>query len=183
MSRNNRRYRDLKRQISQPSPQQTLAKDELGQVLDNLNAWGFLEDQQQADHRDILCFGPGVFRGYLPVTWAGVTLWHKPRGYYFYDTLGMLGIWAVRPEPGVLRVLVGTRQLSYALPFFNPESYYRRIQQEFRTFYQDNGSPPPDDQCRYSVTYDAACRLEMRRAIEDEIIRWASEQHTAGQGW
>lgn len=182
--RYNRRYRDLKEQIKQRSLHHTPPQpnDALGQALDDVNAWGFLDDQQQAQHRAISCFGPGVFRGYLPVAWVGVAIWHKPRGYYFYDTLGMIGIWALRAEPDAVDIVLGTRTLAYKLPFFNPESYYRRIQQEFRTFYQDNGAPPAPEERRLTVRYDPAQRLDIRRAIEDELILWAAQQN-APAGW
>jgi hypothetical protein len=133
-----RRYRDIKQRMQQKVPRPAAAKhdDALGQVLDDLNAWGFLADQQQAHHERINCFGPGIFRGYLPITWAGVAIWYKPRGYYFYDTLSLIGIWTLRAAPTQVDVTLGVRQLRYALPFFNPESYYYRIQQEFRTAIQ-----------------------------------------------
>ncbi|MBZ0300567.1 MAG: hypothetical protein K8J31_12535 [Anaerolineae bacterium] len=178
MSRSNRRYRDLKQQIQRPAPLSSQAerRDDLGQALDEVNAWGLLEEQQQAHHRLMTCFGPAIFRGYLPVAWAGVAIWHKPRGYYFYDTLGLLGIWALRTGERGVEMVVGTRVLTYMLPFFNPESYYRRIQTEFRTFYKESASPPPDEQRRYTACYDPARRLDLRREIEDEVSRWAAEQ-------
>jgi len=177
MSRFNRRYRDLKRQLQQRSPQPAAAKhdDELGQVLDDLNAWGFLEDQHQNHHEKISCFGPGHFRGYLPITWAGVGLWYKQRGYYYYDHIQLVGIWAQRPVPDQIEVVLGVRDLAYALPFFNPESYYRRIQEEFRTFYKDSGAPPAPEEQRYKVIYESTKRLEVRRALEDEMIIWATD--------
>jgi hypothetical protein len=181
MSRSHRRYRDLKRQISPPTPPTDL-KDDLGRALDDLNAWGFLEDQQQTRHRLITCYGPGVFRGYLPAAWVGVVIWHKRKGYYFYDTLGLLGIWAQHSGPDI-EIMIGTRHLHYTLPFFNPESYYYRIQQEFRTFYKDSGSPPPPEQRRYVTCYDAGRRLDIRREIEAELNAWANEQDIPQTGW
>lgn len=181
MSRSNRRYRDLKQHIRrhelQPVPD---VKDDLGRALDEVNAWGYLEDQQQASHRTISCFGPGTFRGYLPVAWAGVGIWYKQKGYYFYDTLGLLGVWALRTEGDAVDLIIGTRTLTYTLPFFNPESYYRRIQTEFRTYYKDSGSPPGNDQRRYTTRYDPARRLEIRREIEEELRVWAAEQNSTG---
>jgi hypothetical protein len=177
MSRSNRRYRDIKRQLQENAPQPAAAKhdDELGRVLDELNAWGFLEAQQQRRHEKVSCFGPGHFRGYLPITWAGVGVWYKQRGYYYYDRIQLVGIWALRSLPEQIEVVLGVRDLIYAMPFFNPESYYRRIQQEFRTFYKDSGAPPSAAQQRYSTNYDPTRRLEIRRALEDELIIWATE--------
>lgn len=185
MSRFNRRYRDLKRQLEQRAPKPLAAKhdDELGKVLDEINAWGFLEAQQESHHAKITCFGPGTFRGYLPVTWAGVAMWYKQRGYYYYNTIHLIGIWALRRADDHIDIAIGTRELVYALPFFNPESYYRRIQQEFRTFYKDSGSPPADDQCRQVSRYDPARRLEIRREIEDNLVEWAYEQNPPKLPW
>lgn len=184
MGRNNRRsrdYRDLKTHIQQP-PKPVRLDDDLGHVLDDLNAWGFLEEQQQSSPRAISCFGPGVFRGYLPVAWVGVVVWHKPRGYYFYDTLGLIGIWSLRADDGI-DVVVGRRNLTYNLPFFNAESYYRLIQKEFRTFYKDSGSPPSEAGRTYTMRYDPAQRLDIRREIEAELQRWATEHNTPRSGW
>jgi hypothetical protein len=176
MRRSNSYYKDLKQRVRKRSyPPASSPSDELGRTLDDLNAWGFLDEQAQARHAPITCYGPGVFRGYLPQTWAGVILWYKRRGYYYYDTLFLLGIWALRGENDCIKVLLGQRQLNYDLPFFNPESYYRRIQEEFRTYYKDSGTPPPADQCRYQVCYDPARRLDTRREIEDELVFWAAE--------
>ena len=184
-SRSNRHYRDLKQRLEAQTPKPLDAKhdDALGKALDDLNAWGFLEAQQAAHHAKITCFGPAVFRGYLPVKWAGVAVWYKQRGYYFYDTIHLVGIWALRRDSGEIGVVVGSRDMTYALPFFNPESYYRRIQDEFRTFYKDNGHPPPDDACRYVAVYDPANRLDMRRQIEDELAEWAYEQNPPHLPW
>ncbi len=148
-------------------------RDALGQVLDDLNAWGYLEEQQQTRHDSITCYGPGVFRGYLPLTWAAVTIWYKQRGYYYYDHLYLLGIWAMRSDEDTTQVIVGQRVLDYELPFFNPDSYYRRIQEEYRIFYKDSGAPPTGENQRYSVTYDPAARLDIRREIEDALRLWA----------
>src|SRR5690606_21121070 len=180
-SRRNRDFRNLKTHIQQSTLPVKL-DDDLGRVLDDLNVWAFLVEQQCASHRAISCFGPGVFRGYLPVAWVGVVIWHKPRGYYFYDTLGMIGIWSLRAEDGI-DVVVGRRELTYNMPFFNAESYYRRIQQEFRTYYKDGGGPPPVDQCSYVIRYDPARRLDIRREIEAELQRWADEQDAVKRSW
>ena len=185
MSRFNRRYRDLKKRLEQRAPQPLEARhdSELAKVLDDINAWGFLEAQQQAHHPKITCYGPGVLKGYLPVTWAGVVMWYKQRGYYFYDTIQLVGIWAVRRSPEQVTVEIGTRDLVYGLPFFNPESYYRRIQEEFRTFYKDSGGPPPAESCFYNIVYDPARRLEIRREVEDELDEWAYRQNPPKLPW
>ena len=143
-------------------------------MLDDLNAWGFLEEQVQAHHTSITCYGPRIVRGFLPVTWAGVVLWYKRRGYYFYDRLFLLGLWAQREVSEEVQVVLGLRELNYDLPFFNPESYYRRLQEDFQIYYKDNGAPPPLDQSLYHACYVPERRLDIRREIEDELIVWAA---------
>lgn len=149
---------------------------DLGSVLDEVNAWGLLEEQQAAQHRDISCFGPDVFRGFLPCAWVGVALWYKQKGYFFYGRLQLLGIWALRGDgdkDGVTMVS-GLRTLHYALPFFNAESYYHRIQREFRTSYMDNGQPPATAAARYRTAWEPARRLEIRRELEALLQQWAA---------
>jgi hypothetical protein len=168
MSRSrHRRIRDRLRTASQPPAPRS---DALGQALDAVNAWGFLEDLVLRDPKAINCFGPGVFRGLLPVSWVGVCLWYRQRGYYHYRTLHLLGIWAV--QAAEIRLLVGTKALAYSQPVFNAEAYFFRIQREFRTFYADDGSPPPEADCLYTSSYDPALRLATRQAIETALAGW-----------
>ncbi len=147
--------------------------DPLGNVLDEVNAWGLLAGQQEAQHRAITVFGPDVFRGFLPRAWAGVALWYKQKGYYFYDRIQLLGIWTLRQDDDSIAVVSGLRSLRYALPFFSAESYYHRIQREFRTCYMDNGQPPAVSACRYTTVWDPIRRLELRSELEDLLLQWA----------
>ena len=146
--------------------------DDMGQALDALNAWGSLETWQEAGVKAITCFGPGVFRGYLPQPWTGVILWYKQRGYYHYATLYMIGVWALRHADHI-QIVVGTKNVAYAQPLFNAEGYHRRIQTEFRTLYHDDGSPPAEARYRYNAIYDPTRRLEMRQAVAEVLKAWA----------
>ena len=148
--------------------------DDLGRALDEVNARGLLEEQQAALHRDITCFGPDVFRGFLPRAWVGVALWYKQKGYYFYGRIQLLGIWALR-DGEEIALVSGLRALHYALPFFNAESYYHRIQREFRTCYMDNGQPPPQAAWRYRTNWEPARRLEIRHELEELLLQWAAQ--------
>jgi hypothetical protein len=174
MRRRSSRYKDLKQRLQQLHEAAQISRyDPLGQALDDINAWGYLEEQQQARHNSISCYGPKVLRGFLPVTWTAVMIWYKQRGYYFYDRLTLLGIWAARDESDGISVMIGQRVLHYELPFFNPDTYYRRIQEEYLTFYKDSGAPPSVAQQLYARAYDADQRLEIRREIEDQLRYWA----------
>lgn len=173
----NRRGR-RERQNPTPSTLKVPEGDDLGSALDAINAWGCLEGWQEANLKQISCYGPGVFRGYLPTPWTGVVLWYKPRGYYFYSTLYMIGVWAVRSESGV-EIIVDTKEVTYNHPIFNAEGYYRRIKTEFRTFYGDDGSPPKTQQHRYVQPYNPVNRLEMRQAVARTLKSWADEHNVS----
>lgn len=166
------RHRQMKKQL-EIKPGRVQAEDDLGTVLDDVNAWGYLEQWHEHHLKSVNLFGPGIFRGYVPVTWAGVCLWYKPRGYHHYSSLYLLGIWAVRAGEGI-ELRLGVRDLPYALPFFNAEAYYFRIQREFKTFYHDNGTPADASCCSYVVTYAASHRLATRRAIQSALADWAA---------
>jgi hypothetical protein len=174
--------RNRRNRHEQPSP--TTLKvpegDDLGLALDALNAWGWLEGWQEANLKQISCYGPGVFRGYLPIPWTGVVLWYKPRGYYFYSTLYMIGVWAVRREAGI-EILVANKEAAYTHPIFNAEGYYRRIKTEFRTFYQDDGSPPHATNPLFVQLYDPMNRLEMRQEVAHLLKSWADKHNQAEQ--
>lgn len=167
-----RRQRHNRQRPQTPAPR----SDDLSRALDALNAWGYLEDCIASEPPTLNCFGPGVFRGLLPQTWAGVCIWYKQRGYRHYQTLGLLGIWALRGDEAIT-VTLGTKTLIYRHPIFNAEGYYFRIRQEFRTFYHDDGSPPA--QRSYTTVYDPARRLEIRRALESALADWRRGQQQA----
>jgi hypothetical protein len=169
-SRRNRDDKFYKPSVTRPL---SAVKDDLGGALDALNAWGYLEEWKEGKLKKMTCFGPDVFRGYTPTAWAGVILWSKPRGYYHYDTLYMVGVWAIRAKNEGIDVLVGTKEAAYSQPFYNAEAYNFRIQKEFKTLYQDNGAPPGEDRYLYQTHYEPTKRLEIRQMIEKTLKQWA----------
>ncbi len=179
------RYRDLKQRISRhtqrPRPPLTPDDDTLGAALDAVNAWGFLEVWAHEELRQVNCFGPGVYRGFLPTPWAGVMLWYKRRGYYHYSTLYLVGVWACRSadDDAAVDIVVGTKAIPYGVPYFNPEAYYRRLQTSFQMYYKDNGGPPPPERCLLRVRYAPPRRLDIRQAIEDALAGWAEAHNRA----
>jgi hypothetical protein len=112
-----------------------------------------------------------LFRGYLPASWVGIVIWSKPKGYYHYETLTLLGIWAVEIEE-LPKITIGTKVLPFHAPIFNPESYYHHIKRRFDLYYQDDGSPPPENARLYTVNYVSESRLAIRAAIQRELGRW-----------
>jgi len=165
------RYDDILRRIAQRQREEANApqQEDLAAILDSVNAWGFLEDLKKSPLKQINCYGPKSFRGYIPASWVGVVIWCKPKGYYHYETLTLLGIWA----HGEAQVTLGTKALPFAAPIFNPESYYRHLKKRFDVYYQGDGSPPPENSWLYTVHYDASRRLAIRAEIQAQLARWA----------
>lgn len=174
--------RNRRRRDERPTPSTLQVRDDLALVLDGLNAWGCVEKWKDAENqlKQITCFGPGVFRGYLPSSWVGVVMWYKRRGCYHYDTLYMVGVWAVRGDIGI-EVVVGTKEAAYSHPLYHAEAYYRRMQTEFRTYYQDDGSPPALERRLYAQVYDPAQRLEIRKTLERLLNTWADQYRAASE--
>lgn len=169
------RYEEIIRRIQQRRQQAEAAptQESLGGILDELNALGYLETAGKKRLRQVNCYGPEVFRGFgLPV-WSGAVLWYKRRGYYEYRTLYLLGIWAISGSPAV--VAVGTKELAFNAPAFNPESYYFHLKRRFDVYYAGDAAPPPEDRWRCHMVYDPARRLEQRQAVEAALEAWMDE--------
>jgi hypothetical protein len=169
------RYDDILRRLQQRQREQADApkQDDLAAILDGVNAWGFLDEVKQAKLGQMSCYGPKIFRGYTPILWVGVVVWCKPRGYYHYQMLTLLGLWAYE-RSGVPSLMLGMKTLEYSAPIFTPESYHYHIKRRFDLHYKGDASPPPESAGQYTVQYDASRRLEIRRAIERELAQWAA---------
>jgi hypothetical protein len=148
----------------------------LAHILDELNAWGALEEAKEARLRRTLCFGPKALGGPKALArpsvataegWAGVMLWCRPRTYYSYKTLYLLGVWVY----GENSIFVGVKTLAYSAPYFNVESYMRQTQSDFRIYYPDDGRPPMDKPIL--AHYDPAQRLQLRRDVQRELMTQA----------
>jgi len=164
-----------KHQTAKPDkPQSSLFRDDLARILDAVNAWGFLEDVKEAKPRQINCFGPKDFRGFVPRPWVGVLLWSKYRNYYAYKTLHLLGIWACKDDEAA-QIVVGTKSLPYKLPFFDVESYHYNIQKRFDLHYQGDAAPPPESSRRYTAIYAPEQRLFIRGEIQSTLLAWTAE--------
>ncbi len=173
-SEHDSRYDAILRRIEQRKREEANApqQDSLATLLDHVNAWGFLEDLKKSRPKQFNCYGPKSFRGYIPASWVGGLVWCKPKGYYHYETLTLLGIWAYEVED-VAHITLGAKMLPFNAPVFNPESYYHHIKRRFDLYYEDDGSPPPDSARLYTANYDSSKRLEIREAIQNEVARWA----------
>jgi hypothetical protein len=179
---NESRYEDILRRIQERKAQEAVQpkQDVLAAVLDEVNALGVLEEVKKRPPVPLSCFGPKVFRKTIVCAsqdayWVGTVLWHKPRGYGQYQILGLLGIWALEGDEGVTLV-VGTRQLAFSAPIFNPESYYHHMRRGFSLYYAGSPSPPDaqgkDNERLYETLYRAGERLTIRDAIEAAVQQW-----------
>ncbi len=147
---NKARYEDILRRIQQKQAEEASQpkQDDLATVLDGLDALGFLEKIKRRPPEGRVGFGPKVFRGHTAIShsdekqyWCGVLVWHKPKGYGHYQTLEVLGIWAVEVGEAV-EIIVGTKTLAFSAPIFNAESYQIQMKRSFKTYYDGDASPP-----------------------------------------
>lgn len=177
MSGNDSRYADILRRIEQKKREQASIPKQsiLAGVLDALNAVGFLEQIKKRPPPGINTYGPKVFSGSITEQeWAGAVVWHKPKGYYHYQTLGLLGVWAVEGT-GHTQIIIGEKTLVFNAPIFNAESYYRHIKRRFDLYYPRDAGPP--SQALYEAIYEPDRRLAQREAVEQTLRDWFTLQH------
>jgi hypothetical protein len=163
----------------QKRSQTSLFRDDLARILDEVNAWGFLDDVKDSDPKTLNCFGPKDFRGFSPSAWVGVVLWAKARNYYSYRHLYLLGVWVYRVDE-TAQVVVGQKTLTYKLPFFDPEAFQFMIKKRFDLHYEGDASPPAEGERLYSTTYDAEQRITIRQEIQRALKAWVVE-HSGGK--
>jgi hypothetical protein len=175
------RYAEILKRIEQRKKEQvnTPIQSLLSGALDALNAAGLLSAIKRRPPKNMSAYGPKTFNGSLvgaasPELWVGTIMWHKPKGYQYYQTLRLLGIWAIGHGSST-RIVIGEKRLGFSAPIFNPESYYYHIKRKFDLYYAGNASPPldePDNPLLYDAVYDEAQRLEMRAAMESALRNW-----------
>lgn len=172
---NDDRYEEIMRRL-QKRQQEAAAgphQDVLIAALDELNAFGFLEDYHWQHRSGIVCFGPKSFRGLGPPIWAGAALWCKSSNYYEHNTLELVGVWAISGTP--VTVAVGTKTLDFTAPYYSPEAVYHSLKRGFEVYYSGDASPPPESGWRYHTAYDPARRLDIRRELHAALEAWANE--------
>jgi hypothetical protein len=170
------RYDEILRRIearkSQPAPPEV----GLAAILDGLNALGTLDELKRRAHPALNLYGPKSVRSTVLTAdagWVGAVLWGKQRGYYHYQQITLLGVWAVAGANGATTILAGTKALTFDHPLFNPEAYYHTIQQDFYLYYPDDGSPPTEPDTRlYQVVYTEGERLGIRTALATALKGW-----------
>jgi hypothetical protein len=143
-----------------------------GSILDGLNAWDALDRarRQVSGSGPIrLAFGPKPVAG---PDYAGAVIWKRAPGYFGYKILTVIGIWCTRTADAA-HILIGSKQLPYQAPFFDPEAYYAILRRDYRTYYADDGAPPVGGGILAQTTYDPAQRLMLRRWLAAEALRAA----------
>jgi hypothetical protein len=168
------RYQEILRQIQAKRREEEAAPAQasLAAALDSLNALGFLEETVRKGLAGMTCFGPRAFWGSLDgAHWMGAALWYKRRGYYHYDKLWLLGIWAFGD---LAEILLGTKELTFKAPFYNAESYFYQMRIGFDLYYEGDASPEGAAP-RFSTPYDLARRLAIRDTLQAELMKWAQE--------
>jgi hypothetical protein len=189
---NDSRYDEILRRIQQRKAEEANKpkQDALAAVLDGVNALGVLEAVKKRPPAGLTVFGPRAFRKAIHIDlsaaakqtaaspddgpWLGTVIWHKPKGYGHYDVLGLLGIWAVQNGEAI-HLIVGTRQLAFSAPVFNPESYHNHLRRGFSLYYAGEPSPPEDDtgdSILLRASYDITERLALREAVEAAVKAW-----------
>lgn len=174
-----KRIEQRKRQESS-APIQSL----LSMALDGLNAAGLLAAIKRRPPPDMSAYGPKTFSGSigkpvhapLPEQWVGTVMWHKPKGYQYYRTLRLLGIWALGVGSST-RLVIGEKRLTYNAAIFNPESYYHHIKRKFDIYYTGNASPPLQENegnILYDAIYNEAQRLQTRSVLGDVLRVWVT---------
>lgn len=176
---NDSRFEEIYRRIKARKAEEAAQPktDALTVVLDSLNALGVLEEVKNRPPPGLSCYGPKTFRGSTESSlfWLGVLVWHKPKGYGHYQTLGLLGIWAVKAEGAeTIEIVVGEKSLEFSAPIFNPESYFRHLKKGFNVYYAGDASPPPV--AVYQTSYQAEERLMLRERLESVISDWKQSQ-------
>jgi hypothetical protein len=184
----NARYAEILKRIEQRKQKESSAPIHslLSAALDGLNAAGLLAAIKRRPPNDMSAYGPKTFSGStapitenipIPEQWVGTVMWHKPKGYQYYQTLRLLGIWSLGTGNGRIRLVIGEKRLTYNASIFNPESYYYHIKRKFDIYYAGNASPPlqvSEGSILYDALYDETKRLQTRAALQDVLRNWVT---------
>lgn len=172
--KNQKRYEDILKQIARRRPFGNRRQDNKSatpqeRILDLMNAYDSFAALTQRTYADILCYGPKSIRG---AAWAAAVVWYHPKGYYGYQRLNLLGVWAHAD----IMLTIGTRQLVYQAPIYTAESHHSAIQRGFELYYGDSGAPPDEnDSIFFQAKYSSKARLIHRQTLDNILRRWQNE--------
>lgn len=171
------RYEDILKRIAErkpfrgQSPENQPAKPH-ERVLDQINAYDCLADIARRQYASWTLYGPMSLRG---AAWAGLMIWAHRKGYHGYKRLSLHGVWAHYAGDQIL-LSIGSRQLTYNAPVYDPGVYRVAIAKNFRIYYADSGAPPAAEEtvlCR--VDYHDQDRLQHRQTLVDIARQWRRE--------
>lgn len=173
------RYQQIMRQIAERRAEEALAparakQNDLGHVLDGLDALGKLDKLQEVLPMTPRLNGPKTFEGVKPVTWVGVVAWRRGPGYYGYRVLQLIGVWAVQDTAGPPLIIVGVKRLRYTAPTYEAEAYHKLLRKTFAPYYDGDASPPQPATRLFSARYNSERRLELRDQIRETLVQWAA---------
>ncbi len=177
---NQQRYQDILRRIAErkstkPNPTEKISKSAYDLILDSLNAYDEMAKLPLKSYKYILCYGPQVIRHEM---WSGVVVWYRDKGYYGYQLLHLLGVWAHQRTTNI-DLIIGVRDLSYRASIYNPEGYHASIRNGFKLFYEDNGHPPDETaNILFQSPYNQKERLTFRQTLNKILNQWLTEVET-----
>ncbi len=156
------------RRLTRKKQQQSTAPahQRLTASLDALNVSGTLQRVRQSCPTGIYAYGPKAVRQTKPPT-VGMVIWLRESGFYSYQTVLLVGVWAVLTEGETVQITVGSKQLDYAQATYNPEPYHALIRKDYRPYYRDDNRPPADG--LLTLVYTPAERLQQRSQIAQAL--------------
>jgi len=168
------RYQDILKRIAEQKTNklnqtENVSKSAYDLTLDSLNAYDEMAKLPLKTYKHILCYGPQVIRQAI---WSGVVVWYRNKGYYGYQTLHLLGVWAYQHDTDI-NLIIGIRDLPYRAPIHNPEGYHASIRNGFKIFYDDNGHPPDQtENILFQSPYNQKERLTFRQTLNKILNQW-----------
>lgn len=177
---NNERYEDILKRIANRKPfeaNKDVKKPSsiYDTIVDSLNMYDMIARLTQKQYQHIICHGPKIV---THKEWSGVVIWYRPKGYYGYQMLYLLGTWIHQVNENI-QLTIGVRELSYRAAVYNPEGYFASIRKGFTLFYKDNGHPPsPEDTILFESIYTTKERLTLRQTLEKCLSQWQQEIET-----
>lgn len=145
-------------------------REQLVAALDGLNVWDALTDAKDAAPQSLIAQGPLTFhRQHGDQSVTGTVIWCRERGYGGHAQIVLVGVWAMQTSNGI-EVITGTKLLTYTASHFNAEAYHKLIRKDYRAYYPDDALPPSVEQRLGNFQYDAAQRLNHRKAIRSALI-------------
>lgn len=168
------RYDEIMRRLQERQHRLTVVpvRAQLIAALDALNVWETLTVAKAAAPQTLIAEGPRTSHHHSDTqSVTGTVIWCRERAYGGHSQLVLLGVWATLTINGI-DLVTGTKHLPFTAPHFNAESYHKIVRKDYHAYYADDHLPPPSEQRLSHFTYDAAQRLDQRKAIKTTLIAY-----------